>query len=144
CAVVFERCIEVAVPVPAAEAEELIEALSERMMGILLAVVPLAETAGGVTAGLKDLGQRDFFGAHDLISLRHARDAGPDGVAPAQQRRPRRRTDRRDIEAVKPHARIMQRIQNRRINLLVPMPAESPPTLSVGDDQYDNGGCSKR
>ena len=138
-AVVLERRVEVAVPVPAAEPEELVESLTERMVGILLAVVPLAEAAGRVAPLAKDLGERDFVGPHHFVPLRDARHPGPHVIAAGQERRPRRRTDGRDVKPFEPHARIVQRIEHRRVDLLVAVSSEVSPALIVRDDQQHVG-----
>ena len=55
-AVVLERRVEVVAPVAGGEAVVFVEAAGVGMVGLLDAVVPLAEGAGGVAGGFERLG----------------------------------------------------------------------------------------
>ena len=60
---------EIIIQVSGLEAEKFIEALPDRVIGILFAVVPLAEAPGHVTGILKILGNGFFTGPHYFVPV---------------------------------------------------------------------------
>ena len=66
------------------------------MIGIMRAVVPLAEASGGIAGLLENFGKRHFFAAHGLAAAGDAVDPGAQIVPARQQNGARRGADRTD------------------------------------------------
>ena len=134
-AVLPDRRVEVVVPMPRAEADEQVEALPHRVHRIRRPVVPLAEGGGRVAGVLEQLGDRHLVGPHVLHAAGDAVDVRPQVHPPGQQRRPRRRADRRDVEPLQPRPVLRDRVQVRRLEVLVAVDREVAPALVVGHDE---------
>lgn len=103
-AVVFERWIEVFAPVALSEPVELIEAARVRMVGPLAAVVPLAETGGGVARGAESFGDGAFVGVEAFLAGAHTGDAAPQMPAAGEEFSAGGRANGLDEQAVERHA----------------------------------------
>ena len=77
-AVVFQDRIEIVSPVAGAESVVLVEAPGVGMVRVLRAVVPFAESAGGVSGGFERLADRGFVQIEPLAAGRRAVDSAPD------------------------------------------------------------------
>ena len=134
-AVVFKRRVEVVVPVPGTEAEELVEAPAVGVVRVVGSIVPFAEDAGDVAGLLEGLGQSHLILSHGLVGSGDAVNAGPQVVAAGQQARACRGTDRTGEEPIETGALARQPVQHGRVDLVVPVRVDVAPALVVREDQ---------
>ena len=107
------------------------------MIGILRAVVPLAEGAGGVAGRLEGLGDGLLVEVQPLAAGRDAAHAAARMVAAGEELGARGRADRADEEPVEQRAVARQRIDVRRREVGVAVDAQVAPALVVGQDDDD-------
>jgi hypothetical protein len=136
-AVVVERRVEVLTPVTGGEAIVLLEAAAVGVVGVLRAVVPLAEAAGGVAGRLERFGDRPLVEVEPLQPGRDAAHAAARVPAAGEQLGPRRRADRLHEEALEAGAVLRQRVDVRRAQVGVAVEAQIAPALVVGEDDDD-------
>ena len=117
--------------------EGLVEAALVRLVGFLVAEVPLAEDAGGVAGGLEDLRQDGGVERHALAFEDRVRDAVLHRVPAGHQGRAGRRAGRADQEAGEASARVVQLVEIRRLDPRMPMPSDRRVALVVGHHQDD-------
>ena len=103
-AVVLQRRVEVFAPVAGGEAVVLVEAAGVGVIGLLAAVVPFAERAGGVAGGLERIGDGLLVEVQPFAAGRDAAHAAARMIAPGEKLGPRRRADRADVEPVEQRA----------------------------------------
>ena len=124
-------------------AHELGEAAAQRVvLALEVAEVPLAEDAAVLVARRgQDLRQRDLRGVHPVVAPR--RDDRPhqtetDRIAARHQAGSRRRTDRRTVEALEPHALGGDPVDVRRRDVAA-VEADVMAAEVVGNDEDDVG-----
>src|SRR5207248_2068149 len=128
---------EVVAPVAGGEAVVLGEAAGVGVVGVLAAVVPLAEAGGGVAGGPEGFADGLFAEVEALAAGGDAADAAARVVAAGEVLDPRRRTDRADVEALEGSPVAGQGIDVRRVEVGVAVGAEVAPALVVGEDDDD-------
>jgi len=108
-----------------------------RLIRFLIAEMPFAKNAAGVTGLLQHLRQNGRLERHALAledGMRHAvfhrMPAGHDGT-------PRRRASRAHQKPREPRARVVQLVEVWSTNPWMPMPPNRPVTLIIGDDEND-------
>ena len=89
------------------------------MIGIVRAVVPLAEASGGVAGLMENFSKRHFFAAHGLAAAGDAVDLGAQVVPARQQTGARRGADR--TERVSPAASFLTYNLKSREKRLTPL-----------------------
>ncbi len=141
--VVNETGIEVVGPMPGGKADKLLKALAQRIVGIVRAVVPLAEDPCPVAVCLKDLGQGQFLRTHVFGAPRYPKSPCSQMITSRQQGGPGRRTNGTDVELIQPRAGPGQRIDDRGIDGVVAMNAQVTIPLIVGEDKQHIGAWGR-
>ena len=121
----------------AAVDEDLVEAASLRLILVLVAEVPFAKHACGVTDGLQHLRQRDGVERHALAFQDGVGHAVLEFVPAGEQRTARGRAGGADVEVREPHAFAVQPVEVRRLEHRIAMRRDVAVALIVGEDEND-------
>ena len=117
----------------------LIKPARVRLVGLLIAQVPLAKNATGVAGLLEDLRQNRGLERHAFAFEDGVRHAILHRVPTRHQRTARRRARGAHQEPREARAGVVQLVEVRRANPRMPMPADRPVALVVGNDENDVG-----
>jgi len=108
-----------------------------RPAGMVVADVPLAELAGPVAAGAKDVAKGRDAATQERASAGDVHGPVAEAVDARKQLAPRGRAHRGDVEVGQTHALGVQRVEVRRLQDRVAVTGEVAVPLVVGDDDDD-------
>jgi len=141
-AVLFDGSVEVVFPGATAEAEEFVEAAVVGVVWAVLAVVPLAEAAGGVSGGGQGVGDGDFIEPHDFFAVGDPGGAGAEIPSAGEEAGSGGGAHGADEEAVELGSRGSELVHGGRVDFVVTVGSEVAPALVVSHDEDDAGsGC---
>ena len=117
------------------EAEKLIKALTAGCGRMIRAVVPFAETAAHIARRFQRLCESHFLTMHGFQARGRIQHPEADMMATGQQRGPRRRANRADVELLQFNALALELVERRRVELFVAMTTQITPAHIIGEDE---------
>ena len=107
--------IKIIIPVTGAKTGEFIKPLSPRIIGILLAIMPLPKHPGAIAVFFEHFRNCHFLRPHDFFAVRYPGGPGTQMIAAGEQTRPGGGANRADIEAVQNGAFFTESIDGRSL-----------------------------